>query len=155
MQAEFSLEILRRCKNEGLHTALDTCGYMPWKMMKSLLKYTDLVLYDLKCLDAARHSGATGQSNELIIENARKMAGTREMWIRVPLVPRFNDSEEEVRAILAFIKKEIGPSRIDLHRYNPLGEEKYARLDKQCVHLLPQPEKYIEKLQEIAALEQP
>jgi pyruvate formate lyase activating enzyme len=153
VQFEFSREILRRCKSEGLHTALDTCGYAPWNAMKALLEYTDLVLYDLKCLDAAKHKRATGESNELVIENARKTAGIREMWVRVPLVPGFNDSEEEVRDILAFIKKEIGPSRIDLHRYNPLGEEKYARLDKQRPRLTPQSEEYIEKLQKIAALE--
>ncbi len=98
---------------------------------------------------------ATGQSNELIIENVKKMAGSREMWIRVPLVPGFNDSEEEVRAILAFIKKEIRPSRIDLHRYNPLGEEKYARLDKRCTHLTPQPEEDIERFREMIDREKP
>jgi len=73
----------------------------------------------------------------LILENLRRIAVSRETWIRVPLVPGFNDSEEEVRAILAFAKREPGLTRIDLHRYNPLGEEKHARLDRQCAHFTP------------------
>lgn len=150
-QADFSLELLRRSKKEGLHTALDTCGAASWKTMQTLLEYTDLVLYDIKCLDAAAHRKATGKSNELILENLRKIAVSRETWIRIPLAPGFNDSEEEVRAILAFIKRELGLTRIDLHRYNPLGEEKYARLDRQCIHLTPQPEEHIKKLRQIAS----
>lgn len=152
-QADFSLEILRRSKEEGLHTALDTCGAASWKTMETLLEYTDLVLYDIKCLDSSAHRKATGKPNKSILENLRKIAGSRETWIRIPLVPGFNDSEEEVRAILAFVKGELGPTRIDLHRYNPLGEEKYARLDRKCTPLAPQPEEYIKKLRQIAASE--
>ena len=154
-QADFSLELLRRSKKEGLHTALDTCGAASWKTMETLLEYTDLVLYDVKCLDAAAHRKATGKSNGLILENLRKIAKSRQTWIRVPLVPGFNDSEEEVRAIVTFVRREVGPTRIDLHRYNPLGEEKYARLDRECAPLAPQPEEYIKKLRQLAASEKP
>jgi len=153
MQADFALELLRRCKEDRLHTALDTCGYTLRKTMQRLLEYTDLVLYDIKCLDPAKHIRATGKSNELILENAKKMARSKEMWIRVPLVPGFNDSEEEVRMILTFIKEELGLTKTDLHRYNPLGEEKYERLDRPCTHLAPQREEHIEKLREIAGSE--
>jgi pyruvate formate lyase activating enzyme len=155
LQARFTLELLRQCKKEGLHTALDTCGHSPWEVMQGLLEYTDLVLYDLKCLDPAKHLKTTGKSNELIIDNARKIARSKEMWIRVPLIPGFNDTEEEVRALVKFIKKELGLTKIDLHRYNPLGEEKYARLDKRCTPLSPQPEEYVETLRKIAAPELP
>jgi pyruvate formate lyase activating enzyme len=152
-QANFSLELLRRSKKEGLRTALDTCGAASWKTMQTLLEYTDLVLYDIKCLDAAAHRKATGKPNELILENLKKIAVSRETWIRLPLVPGFNDYEEEVRTILAFVKRELGLTRIDLHRYNPLGEEKYARLDRQCAHFTPQPEEYIKRLRQIATSE--
>lgn len=150
MQADFALQLLRRCKEEDLHTVLDTCGYASWKTMQKLLEYTDLVLYDIKCLDATKHSKATGKSNELIIENAKMIARSKEMWVRVPLVPGFNDSEKEVRAIVSFIKKELGSPKIDLHCYNKLGEGKYDRLDKVATHLDPQHEEYMEKLREIA-----
>lgn len=150
MQADFALQLLRRCKEEDLHTVLDTCGYASWKTMQKLLEYTDLVLYDIKCLDATKHSMATGKPNELIIENAKMIARSKEMWVRVPLVPGFNDSEKEVRAIVSFIKKELGSPKIDLHCYNKLGEGKYDRLDKVAIHLDPQHEEYMEKLREIA-----
>ena len=153
MQADFALQLLRRCKEEDLHTALDTCGYTSWKTMQKLLEYTDLVLYDIKCLDATKHSMATGKPNELIIENAKMIARSKEMWVRVPLVPGFNDSEREVRAIVSFIKKELGSTKIDLHCYNKLGEGKYDRLDKVGIHLDPQNEEYMEKLREIAVSE--
>lgn len=150
MQADFALQLLRRCKEEDLHTVLDTCGYASWKTMQKFLEYTDLVLYDIKCLDAIKHSKATGKPNELIIENAKMIARSKEMWVRVPLVPGFNDSEKEVRAIVSFIKKELGSPKIDLHCYNKLGEGKYDRLDKVAIHLDPQHEEYMEKLREIA-----
>lgn len=153
VQADFVLQLLRRCKEDRLHTALDTCGYASWKTIQQILEYTDLVLYDIKCLEAAKHSKATGKSNELIIENAKKIAKFKEMWIRVPLVPGFNDSEEEVKATVRFIRKELGLIKIDLHRYNKLGEGKYDRLDMLSIHLNPQSEDYIENLRKIAASE--
>ena len=146
MQADFALHLLCRCKEEGLHTALDTCGYAPWETIQKLLKYTDLVLYDIKCLDATKHSNATGKPNELIIKNAKIIAGSKEMWIRVPLVPGFNDSEGEVRAVVSYVKKEMGSKKIDLHCYNRLGEGKYDRLDRIAVRLAPQSEEYLERL---------
>lgn len=149
IQPEFASEILRTCKEKGLHTALDTCGYAPWETMRKLLEYTDLVLFDVKCVDVARHHHATGKTNEGIIQNAKKTAGLREMWVRIPMVPGFNDSEEEVRELASFVKKEIGPLKIDLHGYNRLGEGKYVRLDKESVHLAPQSEAYMHKLREI------
>jgi pyruvate formate lyase activating enzyme len=153
VQADFALQLLRRCKEKGLDTALDTCGYTLWEPMQQILKYTDLVLYDIKCLDATKHAKATGKPNELIIENAKKIAKFKEMWVRVPLVPGFNDSEEDVRAIVSFVKKELGPIKIDLHCYNKLGEGKYDRLNKSCVHLDPQSEEVMENLRKIAVTE--
>ncbi len=129
LQAEFALQLLRRCKERGLHTALDTCGYVPSQTMQELLEYIDLVLYDIKCLDTTKHSKATGKPNDLIIANAKKIAAyKRDIWVRIPLIPGFNDSPEDIRAIAQFVRKELGAVRIDLHPYNKLGEGKYSRL---------------------------
>lgn len=149
MQADFALQLLRRSKEEGLHTALDTCGYISWQTLNKLVDYTDLVLFDIKCLDATKHHKATGKTNELIIKNAKKIAGLKEMWVRIPLVPGFNDSENEIREISSFVKKEVSPLKIELNCYNRLGEGKYARLDRAGIHLDPQSEEYMEKLREI------
>ncbi len=153
LQSEFALQLLQRCKEGGLHTALDTCGYVPWQTMQKLLEYTDLVLYDIKCLDATKHSKATGKPNDLIIANAKKIATYKEMWVRIPLVPGLNDSAEDIRAIVRFVKKELVLAKIDLHPYNKLGEGKYNRLAKTGVCLEPQSEEYIEKLRTIVESE--
>ncbi len=153
MQADFALQLLRRSKEEGLHTTLDTCGYASLKTMQKLLEYTDLVLYDIKCLDATKHSKATGKPNELIINNAKIIVESEDMWVRVPLVPGFNDSEKEISEIARFVKNEIDPTKIDLHRYNKLGEGKYDRLDKVGIQLDPQSDEYLEKLKEIVESE--
>lgn len=147
-QPRFALAILQSCKEAGLHTVLDTCGYARWVTIERLLKYTDLVLYDIKHMDAARHRGGTGRLNSIILENAKRIAKFKPMRVRVPLVPGFNDSAEEVRGIAHFVKKEIGLVDIDLHPYNKLGEAKYERLDKIRPHLETQNEEYVQKLRE-------
>ena len=153
LQSKFALQLLKRCKEDGLHTVLDTCGYIPWQTMQKLLEYTDLVLYDIKCLDARKHSKATGKPNDLIIANAQRIAEYKELWARIPLVPGFNDSVEDIRAIMHFVKKELGVVKIYLHPYNKLGEGKYDRLDKKGVRLDPQSDEHVEKLRNIVESE--
>ncbi len=153
MQADFCLQLLRRCKEEGLNTALDTCGYAPEQTLMNVLAFTDLVLYDMKCLDTAKHRNATGRSNELILKNAKIIAQSKEMHFRIPLVPGFNDSEEEIRDIAMYVRKELGRFNINLHAYNTLGEGKYDRLDRPNVRLVPQSDEDVEKLKEILTSE--
>jgi len=148
-QPEFALAILQRCKEEGLHTVLDTCGYAPWPIIEKLLEYTDLVLYDIKCMDAKKHHGATGKPNDIILENAKRIAKYKPMMVRVPMIPGFSDSAEEVRAIANFVKEELGSVDIDLLPYNKWGESKYERLDKTCFRLEEQTEEDIERLRAI------
>lgn len=149
-QPEFAGAILKRCKEAGLHTAIETCGYAPWPVVKKLLDYTDLVLYDIKCIDSKKHRDATGQSNELILENARKLVRCITMRVRVPLVPGFNDSPHEVRAIVNFVKKELRSVEIDLLPYNRLGECKYRRLDRPAIELQNIDEDHLKALEKLA-----
>lgn len=152
MQPEFALQLLRRSKEAGLHTAIETCGYVAWPVLKRLLEYTDLVLFDIKTLDPVKHLNATGKDNRLIIENAKKLAGEITMRIRRPLIPGFNDSPEDVKELLEFVKNDLGlsGSDIDLLRYNKLGEAKFDRLDKNTVPSMePQTDEYIEILNAI------
>jgi len=131
-QSEFALSILQSSKEAGLHTVLDTCGYVAWSTMKKLLEYTDLVFFDIKTIDTKKHREATGRSNRLILENAKRIAGYRQMRVRVPMIPDFNDSPEDVRAITRFVREEVGAIDIDLLPYNKMGEVKYKRLGKRC-----------------------
>jgi pyruvate formate lyase activating enzyme len=130
MQWEFALELLRECKAKSFHTALDTCGYGPWKVLERLLDYTDLVLYDIKHVDAEQHREATGKSNKLILENARKAASKRRTWLRVPLVPGYNDSVETLEAVARF-GLDIGAEKVSLLPYHIWGKSKYARLGRR------------------------
>jgi pyruvate formate lyase activating enzyme len=152
-QNEFALSILRSCKEAGLHTVLDTCGDVPWSTMKRLLRHTDLVFFDIKTIEPKKHREVTGRPNRLILENAKRIALTKPMRVRVPLIPNFNDSPEEVRAIARFVKEEMGSIEIDLLPYNKLGEVKYDRLDRQCIPAETQTEEEIHHLETIVSLE--
>ena len=152
-QHEFALSILRGCKEAGLHTVLDTCGDVPWSTMERLLKHTDLVFLDIKTMEPRKHREATGRPNRLILENAKRIARTKPMRVRVPLIPNFNDSPEDIRAIARFVKEELGPIEIDLLPYNKLGEVKYERLDRQCIPTETQTEEYIKHLDTLVNLE--
>ena len=146
-QPEFARLILKGCKQAELHTTLDTCGYAPWPDIEKLLGYVDLVLFDIKYLDASKHREAAGQDNLLILKNARKISKLKPMRIRVPLIPGFNDSSEAVSGIAAFAKSELGCRDLDLLPYNRMGEVKYDFLDKSCVPLPSQSDDHLRTLE--------
>lgn len=132
-QPEFTLELLKRCKTEGIHTAVDTTGFVPWETIARVLPYTDLFLYDLKNMDAALHRQVIGVPNELILENARKIAaaGSR-LWVRIPVIPLFNDSAEHFELygrFLADIKDAV--DIVQLLPYHTMGISKHDRLLKK------------------------
>jgi pyruvate formate lyase activating enzyme len=148
-QPEFARSILEGCRQAELHTTLDTCGWAPWADMEKVLEFVDLVLFDIKHLDASMHREATGQDTLLILENARRIARLKPMRVRVPLVPGFNDTEEAVRGIADFVKGELGCRDIDLLAYNRMGEVKYDFLEKQCKPLPSQSEDHLRTLESI------
>ncbi|MDH4267107.1 MAG: glycyl-radical enzyme activating protein [Deltaproteobacteria bacterium] len=148
-QIHFALALLRRCQELGLHTALETCGYASWTQLEKLLAYTDLFLYDIKHLQEAKHLEGTGKNNFRIIDNAIRIAKVRPMIVRVPLIPHFNDSPEEIRAIARFGHKELGSIGVDLLPYNRLGEGKYERLDRRCISRKSREEDYLRILEDI------
>jgi len=130
----------------GFHTVIEICGHAPGPSIKKLLEFTDLVLYDIKCIDPGKHKDATGKSNELILENAKRLAQCIEMRVRVPLIPDFNDSHEDVKKTVHFVKNEMGPVEIDLLSYDKLGEDKYEQLDRPFRELQAKAEGHMEKL---------
>lgn len=148
-QPDFARLIFKGCKQAELHTTLDTCGYAPWPDIEKLLEYVDLVLFDIKHLDASKHQEAAGQDNLLILENARKILKLKPMRIRVPLIPGFNDSSEAVSGIAAFVKSELGCRDLDLLPYNRMGEVKYDFLDKSCVPLPSQTDGHLRTLESV------
>jgi pyruvate formate lyase activating enzyme len=135
MQVDFLCEVLPRCRQNRIHVALDTCGAVAWDSFERVLPWVNLVLYDLKIMDANRHKAATGVGNELILENARRLADHRvPMWIRTPLIPGFTNDHENIASIASFISEELpAVERWDLLAYTNLGRPKYERLDRKYI----------------------
>lgn len=128
-QSGFVMQLLEQSKREGLHTALDTCGYGPWADLEALLPFVDLLLFDIKHLDSSEHKRTTGRGNELILENLEKAAGLVPLWLRIPLIAGFNDSPDHIKRI-ALLGKAMGAQRISLLPYHEGGRAKNEQLGR-------------------------
>ena len=130
-QVDFVLALAQLCQEAEIHVALDTCGIVAWERYERVLSLVDLVLYDLKIFDKERHRASTGVDNEIILENARRIAATgRPMWIRTPIIPGHTADEDNIAALGHFIATELPTvERWDLLAYTNLGQPKYRRLD--------------------------
>lgn len=126
-QVDFLRFLLMACKEERLHTALDTSGCARWQDIEGLLRFVDLVLYDVKHLDPLEHRRVTGAGNELILENLRRVAKTTATWLRVPLIAGFNDSEQHISGVVE-LAKEIGAERVSLLPYHEGGKVKSGQI---------------------------
>ncbi len=131
-QADFARELLIACKNEGLHTAVESAASSSFSEIEKILPYLDLYLMDIKHMDSAKHKEYTGVPNERILENARRIAESGvELIIRTPVIPTFNDTPEEIRAISHFAKTLPGVREHHLLPYHRLGQDKYAGLGRK------------------------
>lgn len=147
LQIDFLEEILKECKRNDIRTAVDTAGHVPFSHFERILTYTDLFLYDVKCFDIEKHKKYTGVENGLILENLKKLLNSgKGVWVRIPIIPTFNDTEEEMRKIKSFIDTCGTPERIELLPYHAMGEHKYAALGK-AVKAFPVPNE--EKMQKL------
>ena len=151
-QPEFTGELLRRLKEEGIHTALDTTGYAKWEIVESVLPYTDLFLYDLKHMDSERHEKTVGVPNEPILENARRIAAAGgKFQIRIPVIPLFNDSEDNIRKTAEFCRS-LGSAveLVQLLPYHNLGAAKIHRIsDAKIVEATPPSDEKMARLKSI------
>ncbi|MBN1905602.1 MAG: glycyl-radical enzyme activating protein [Deltaproteobacteria bacterium] len=129
-QPEFTLTLLKSLKEKGIHTALDTTGFSGAKNIDAVLPYTDLFLYDLKHMRSDLHKQVIGVPNEIILENAKRIADAGgKMQVRIPVIPRFNDSEENIKETGEFCKT-LGDAVtvIQLLPYHNLGVMKHQRI---------------------------
>lgn len=153
-QPEFATALLQACKENGLHTAIESTACAKFETIQKLLPYLDLYLMDIKHMDSAKHKVYTNQPNELILENARKLADSGvNLIIRVPVVPTFNDLPEEILAIAQFAKSLTGVSQLHLLPYHRLGQDKYDGLNREysLAHLEPPSNETMNQLLEIAS----
>jgi pyruvate formate lyase activating enzyme len=132
LQASFVSELLKECSAAGVHTAVETCGHASWERFSRVLEHTDLLLFDLKHMNTEKHRRRTGVGNERILDNAVRAADqVREMIIRLPLIPDFNDSAEHIRDLATFIQQKLPRvSRIDILPYHSMGESKMVQLGR-------------------------
>ena len=130
-QWEFTYELLKACKEKDLHTALDTTGYSSWDRIERVLEYVDLVLFDIKHMDPKQHKKGTSKSNLLILGNAARIAARKvRLWLRVPLIPGYNDSRENIEKVAQFGLK-IGAEKISILAYHEWGRPKYEQLGRR------------------------
>lgn len=131
-QPDFTLSILQQCKKANINTAVETCGFAKWDVLRSVAQYADLVLYDVKHMDSNEHKRFTGVENELILSNLKRLSNELRVpvIIRTPIVPGYNASEENIAAMAKFISKEVPTCiEVNLLPYHNLGEGKSEQLE--------------------------
>lgn len=132
LQKEFAYALLTAAKENGLTTAIESTGFAPFETIEKLLPVIDVFLMDIKHINSNKHKEYTSQPNELILENAIKIAkSAKKLIIRVPVIPTFNDTEDEIRQIAQFTKKLGTVEEIHLLPYHRLGEDKYGYLGRE------------------------
>ena len=163
----FSFAILKQCKAEGLHTAIETCGNYPWQNLTKLLPVTDLFMMDIKLMDSGKHRQVTRASNKLLLENARRLACTdKALVFRTPIIPGVNDNPEEFRAIVSAVSELIkirqthcvdnvpaSDIEYELLPFHKLAGDKYRKLDMvyRVSEMQPPTQENMKMLLEIAA----
>ncbi len=131
-QPDFARALFKECRSEGINTAVETAGSLPFSCMEPSLSYLDYVLMDIKHMDPRKHLAFTGMTNERMLENAKQFAKRgMNLTIRVPVIPTFNDTVEEIGAIAAFAAALPGVRQLHLLPYHRLGEDKYRSLGRE------------------------
>jgi pyruvate formate lyase activating enzyme len=138
LQPAFASALLHAAKAEGLHTAVETSGFAPWKDLGGLAGSVDLFLYDIKETDPGRHREFTGVPYEPILDNLRKLhAGGARIALRCPIVPGCNDREDHFAGIAALMRELPGLAETELLAYHPLGRGKAGKLGAEPPAPLP------------------
>ena len=128
-QPAFTLALLEAAKAEGLHTAVETCGFANSDSLLTTVPYVDLFLYDIKEIDAQRHKLYTGVDNDLILKNLALLSKAgASIVLRLPTIPGLNDSEERFRGAAELAEKYSGVQAVDILPYHRAGNVKYGKL---------------------------
>ena len=136
LEPEFLSALLKRCKTDGIHTAVDTAGNVPWESFEKVLPFTDLFLYDVKAFSPELHKIGTGADNARILENLKRLSEKAAVLVRIPVIGGYNDTAEKLGKIACFLKT-VRKVKTELLPYHSMGEHKYGALSRQ-------PEKFSE-----------
>ncbi|MDE7038283.1 MAG: glycyl-radical enzyme activating protein [Lachnospiraceae bacterium] len=133
MDMDYILAAARELHRQDITLTIDTCGYVPYEKLESLLPYVDTFLYDVKVMDPEIHRKYIGTDNKLILENLVRLAkdGAR-IYIRIPVIREVNGNEKNMKETIAFLKEhDIHPPQINLLPYHDTGSGKYPKLDME------------------------
>ena len=131
-QRDFTLSILEACKDKDIHTAIETSGFCNWEHVSSIISKLDFILFDIKHMNPNVHRKLTGVDNKLILKNLTKIDGySVPVVVRMPVVPRYNDTVNNAREMAVFSRGLKNVLRIELLPYHRLGISKYRKLGMQ------------------------
>lgn len=145
LQPDFAEEILKKCKAQGINTAIETAANVDTAILERLLPYLDNVLCDIKCIDEEKHRALTGVSNKLILENAQMLkASGKNVVFRMPVIPTLNDDEVIKASDFA------GDTPLEILAYHETGCSKYEALGKEYTlsHITPPTVEFMNELKE-------
>lgn len=154
-QKDFARDILKASKQNGINTAIESMANVPYENIEEVLPYLDYYLMDIKNMNSQKHERFCGMPNELILRNAKRVAevSSVSLTVRVPVIPTFNDTEEEIAEIAKFAKSLKTVKAIHLLPYHRLGQDKYKGLNREyeLEGILPPDKDKMEKLLKVAA----
>lgn len=152
-QPEFTLNLLKSCREAGIHTVVETCGYANYETLQQIAQNAYLLIYDIKHMDEASHIASTGKSNHLILENLSRLCKevNTEIAVHIPLIPRVNDDDENIIETVEFVSSLKKIKRVDLLPFNELASGNYRcmGLDWEYAKVRRQPPERLARLQEI------
>ena len=154
LQADFVTALLEEAHNRGITTAIETASNVPWENYEKVLPHVDFVYHDIKSMDSAKHEKWTGVKNTRILENLAKayVAFPDKKFIaRTPLIPGVNDSPDDIRAVVAFIRPHKNVIKYELLPYHRFGQSKYGFLGRvyELADFEPAPQEHIDMLRAI------
>lgn len=132
-QADFTAELLKEAKRRRIDTSLETSGHAEWSSVEKVCQYLDTIFYDIKSLDSSKHKRFTGVANEIILENFKRLCVSflnTPVIVRTPVIPGFNDTEEDILSVINFIKG-FPNVKYELLEYHRLGEPKYGYIGRE------------------------
>lgn len=133
-QKDYALALIREARLRRIKVAIETCGNISWDVLAEAAASLNTVLYDIKHMDSAKHKEWTNDGNERILENLRRLVAefpNLQIIVRTPLIPGFNDTEAEVRAIAEFVAQ-FPTVTYEILPYHRLGTQKYTFLGREC-----------------------
>ncbi len=130
-QPDFAMALLQAAHQNGINTAIETTGFQDWDIIEKLIPHIDLFLMDIKHINSKKHEEFTTRPNELILKNARLIAErAKRLIVRVPVIPNFNDTKEEIGEIARFASSLPNVNEIHLLPYHRMGKDKYDGLSR-------------------------